>query len=66
MVRFFIDTVCGAVVITIATLVVFVLLPSGKLDIENVAFAILFGIVWGVPLGVVYAVIRRIVRGASR
>ena len=65
MVRFFIDTVCGAVVITIATLVVFVLLPSGKLDIENVAFAILF-VVWGVPLGVVYAVIRRIVRGASR
>ncbi len=64
--RFFLDTVYGAVFVAIAALVVFVLLPSGKLDIANVFFSVLFGILWGIPLGLVYALGRLILRAAFR
>ena len=62
--RFFLDILYSAVFVTLGTLVLFVLLPSGKMDVANAFFALLFGIVWGIPLGLVYALGRLILRRA--
>ena len=61
--RFFLDVVYAAAFISVGTLVLFVLLPSGKLDLPHVFFSLLIGIVWGIPLGVVYAFGRLILKG---